>query len=125
MLLLDYNEDRSLQKSATKGEFEESSGNTLNFDTAVDSIQGLHAKVHINTLSPYVGFGGGIYRMSVVKRMTAKDDFLKMPLEDRECEVDLYENCRTRKLLRECKCVPWEVPGYQVNTKSVKATNTC
>ena len=111
MLLLDYNEDRSLQNSSMKYEVE-SSGSTLNFDTAVESIQGLHAKVHIGTLSPYVGFGGGIYKMSVVKRMTAKNDFLKM--EDRECDIELYENCRTRKLLGKCGRVPWELPGYQV-----------
>ena len=49
-----------------------------------------------------------------VKRMTAKEDFLKMPLKDRNCEVELYEDCRTRKLLEECDCVPSEVPGFQV-----------
>ena len=89
MLLLDYNEDRSLQRSSTKDKVGESSGNTLNFDTAVESIHGVHAKVQINTLSPFVGFGGGVYKMSVVKRMTAKDDFLKMPLDERHCDVEL------------------------------------
>ena len=54
--------------------------------------------------------------MSVVKRMTAKEDFLKMPLKDRNCEVELYEDCRTRKLLEECNCVPWELQGIQVIT---------
>ena len=54
--------------------------------------------------------------MTDVKRMTAKEDFLKMALKDRNCEVEFYEECRTRKLLKECDCVPWEVPGqgYQV-----------
>ena len=52
--------------------------------------------------------------MTVVKRMTAKKDFLKMSLKDRNCEVELYEDCRTRKLLKECNCVPWEVPGFKV-----------
>ena len=116
MFLLDYNEDRSLQKSPTEDEAPKSSRSTLNFDTAVESIQGAHAKVHINTLSPYIGFGGGLYKMSVVKKMTAKNDFLKMPLKDRQCEVESYEDCRTRKLLEECKCVPWEQPGHQVKT---------
>ena len=72
------------------------------------------AKVHINTLSPFIGFGGGVYKMTVVKRMTAKEDFLKMPLQDRSCEVESYEDCRSKKLLEECKCVPWEVSGFQV-----------
>ena len=116
MLLLDYNEDRSLQTSFGKDEADKSSNKTLNFDTSVDSIQGVSAKVHINTLSPYVSFGGEIYMMSVVKRMTAKEDFLKMPLKDRNCEVEQYEDCKTRKLLKECNCVPAEVPGFQVGT---------
>ena len=46
--------------------------------------------------------------------MTAKPDFLKMPFKERNCEVELYEECRTRKLLEECECVPWEVQGVKV-----------
>ena len=118
MLLLDYNEDRSLQVSTIKEDTEENalSGNwTLNFGTAVKSIQGSSAKVVINTLSPYTGFGGGIYKMTDVKRMTAKEDFLKMPLKDRNCEVELYEDCRTQKLLEKCDCVPWELFRFQVH----------
>ena len=37
-----------------------------------------------------------------------------MPLKDRRCEIESYENCRTRKLLEACNCVPWEVSEYQV-----------
>ena len=116
MLLLDYNEERllHLQGSSTIEKVNRRSKEILNFDTAVESVQGKSAKVHINTLSSYVGFGGGIYIMTDVKRMSATDDFLKMQLKDRKCEVELYEDCRTRKLLEECKCVPWEFPGYQV-----------
>ena len=116
MLFLDYNEDRSLQVSSHKNDTVESSNGTLNFGTAVDSIQGSSAKVVINTLTPYTGFGGGVYKMTDVKRMTAKEDFLTMPLKDRNCKVELYEDCRTKKLLKECNCVPWEVPGFQVRS---------
>ena len=56
--------------------------------------------------------------MTDVKRMTTKKDFLKMSLKDRNCEVELYEDCRTRKLLEECNCVPWEVPDVQVQNHS-------
>ena len=65
-------------------------------------------------MSPYVGFGGGSYKISAVKRMTAKKDFMKMELKDRKCEVELYEDCRTRKLFEECNCVPWELSRFQV-----------
>ena len=44
--------------------------------------------------------------MTVVKRMTATDDFIRMPLKDRNCEVELYENCRAKKLLEKCNCIP-------------------
>ena len=113
MLLLDYNEDRSLQTSSNKNDHVHSLYQTLNFDTAIESIQGVKAKIQINTLSPFKGFGGGAYMMTDVKRMTAKDDFLRMPLKDRKCKVELYEDCRTRTLFEECNCVPWEVPGFQ------------
>ena len=114
ILLLDYNEDRSLQASSNEKEVLKIANETLNLDTAVESIQGVSAKVHIDTLSPYTGFGGGIYTLTDVKKMTAKDDFLGMPLNDRRCQIESYEECRTRKLLEACNCVPWEVSDYQV-----------
>ena len=114
MLLLDYNEDRSLQLSSAQERGQKTSNDTVNFDNPVKRIQVTKAKVQINTLSPYIGFGGGIYQMAAVKRMSAKDDFLKMPLKDRNCKVEIYEDCRTRHLLEECKCKPLEVPGFEV-----------
>ena len=114
MLLLDYNEDRSLQTSSNKSKAVKSSNKTLSFATAVETLQGGSAKIQINTLSPYISFSGGSYMMTDVKRMTAKKDFLKMPLKDMNCKVELYEDCRTRKLFEECNCVPWEAPGFQV-----------
>ena len=51
--------------------------------------------------------------MTAVTRMRSQDAFLEMPLEQRNCEVELYEDCRTRKLVEECNCVPWELPGYE------------
>ena len=118
--MLDYNEDRSLKlpldrlDRALSNFINRASNRRLNFDTAVGSIQSTSAKIQINTLSPYIGYGGGRYMMTDVKRMTAKEDFLKMSLKNRKCEVELYEDCRTRKLLEECKCVPWEMSGFQV-----------
>ena len=116
MLILDYNEDRSLQAFSDKSNVSKSSNETLNFGRAVESIQEVSAKVHINLLSPYFRIGGGTFMMSDVKRMTAKEDFLNMPLKDRKCKVEIYEDCRTRKLLEECNCTPWIVPGFQVIT---------
>ena len=112
LLLLDYQDELSLQVSS-KQEEEQKDKRMENMDT-VGSLNTEAAKVHIDTLSPFIGFGGGIYQMTVVKRMTAKEDFLDMPLKERNCVVEPYENCRTRKLLEECKCVPAEILAYQV-----------
>ena len=94
LLVLDYNEDRSLQTQSNKSKGNSlTSNSTINFDTAIESIQSSQAKVQINTLSQYVGFGGGIYMMYSVKKLTAQEDFLVMPLKDRNCDVELYEDC--------------------------------
>ena len=121
MLVLDYNEDRSLQISPENESVTDVrvSKGTLNFATAVQSLQDVSAKVHIGTLTPYTRFGGGVYTMTLVKRMQVQDAFLGMPLAQRKCEVELYEDCRTRKLLEECNCVPWEIPGYQVRKNDI------
>ena len=113
MLLLDNNEERSLQVHSNKTADVKSKNGELNFEI-VGSIQGSSAKVQINTLSPYINFGGGIFTTSVVKRMTAKEDFLRMELKDRNCEVEVYGDCSTRKLFEICNCAPWEVSWFQV-----------
>ena len=94
--------------------FLESKKTKLKLKKAFESMQYESAKIHINTLSPYVGFGGGRYLLTAVKRMTVKADFLKMPSKDRNCEVESYEDCKTKKLLELCNCVLWEVSDEQV-----------
>ena len=93
------------------------SKSTIGFDDAVQSFQ---AKVHIGTLSSFAHFGGGIYTMTDVKRMTSTKDFLKMSLKDRKCNIESYEDCRTRNLLEECNCSPWEVSGFEVRAVQKK-----
>ena len=90
----------------------------MDFDTAVSSLQGIAAKVQIDTLSAFIGFGGGIYKMAAVKRVKALPDFLDMSVEDRGCEVESEQECKTRRLVNQCGCVPWEVADIQVIFKS-------
>ena len=123
MLLLDYNEDRSTFASLDQTEDVDSTEmNTLNMGNT-DSLQTKEAEVHIDTLSSFKGFGGGTYKMTVVKKMAATDDFLNMPSESRKCEIEPYEECRKRKLLKMCSCVPSPVPGFQVRVLSQIETN--
>ena len=115
LLLLDYNEDRSLQTSPKNKDNAFSSHQTLNLGTAVESIGGEEAKIQLNFISPYTGFGGGKYVMTDVKRMKVTEDFLEMTLRDKHCKVELYDDCRIRRLLETCECVPWEVSGLLNN----------
>ena len=117
MLLLDYNEDRSINASLdTTEDVDFGKIKTLSMDDT-ESLQNKEAKVHIDTLSSFKGFGGGTYKMTAVKKMTVTEDFLKMPLEDRHCKIEPYEDCRTRKLLEQCNCVPLNLLGLQVGVQ--------
>ena len=125
MLLLDYNEDRSIYASnPTDVNFMQSIGmlgilgisrhtDSLSMDGSV-SIQRKEAKVHIDTLSSFKGFGGGAYKMTVVKKMTSTDAFLNMAPEVKKCEVESYEQCRTQRLSAECNCVHSAIASDQV-----------
>ena len=114
MLLLDYNEDRSIYASLDQTEeVDLSKIKTLSMDDT-ERLQNKEAKMHINTLSSFKGFGGGTYKMTAVKKMTVTDDFLNMRLEDRKCKVEPNEDCRTRKLLKECDCAPSQIFPSQV-----------
>ena len=113
MMLLDYNEDRSIYAPQKTKWMQYIQGGiakkinskilTLNMDGAAD-IQRKEAKVHIDTLSSFRGFGSGTYKISDVKKMTTTDDFMNLPLKDRKCEVKPYDKCRNQKLLEECNC---------------------
>ena len=109
MLLLDYNDDHSVHgRNSDKEKQVDSLSESINFDLPVRSLQSGAAKIQIGTLSPFVGFGGGMYKMTAVKRMTAKSDFLEMS----QCTTEEYEDCRTRMLVKECNDI-----GKQVGTK--------
>ena len=117
MMLLDYNEDRWLA-SHFKNEAQSDSSyiTTLNLDSAGE-IQQEKAKIKIDTLSDYVGFGGGSYRIITAKRMTATPAFLEMSFGDRKCDIERFEDCRTRSLLKACNCVPDQLQGYHSTLK--------
>ena len=126
MLLLDYNVERSLQTlSQIKSSSALPSKKIINYDSNTRSDRIKSAKVHINTLSPYNGFGEGAFFITVVKRMRSTEDFLNMPSEDRKCSVETYEDCRTRRLLEECNCIPWELPGFEVRTLNTRHCANC
>ena len=95
-----------------------SKGRTLSLDDE-DTTHIKEAKIHIDTLSSFKGFGGGTYKMTMVKKMTATEDFLKMPPGGRKCEVERYEECRARKIIGKCNCDSSAIFGVQVTSESL------
>ena len=122
MLILDNNEERSLQLDTESKNWNAEAllhlgvlkKGTLYLGTAFRNIQKFSPKIHINTLSPFVHFGGGIFKMTSVKKINAKSDFLNMPSEERKCDIDLQEDCKSRNLFETCNCIPWEMQNFQV-----------
>ena len=113
-MLLDYNEDRSIQVSSIQGKQIMPAKAIFTYNDDFENKQDISAKILISTLSSFEGFGGGLYSMTSVKRMTSKKGFLRMDPKIRNCNIELHEDCRTRKLLEKCRCIPWEMPGYEV-----------
>ena len=114
VLLIDHNDDRSINISPKDKSQTRSSKTRLNYDNKFERKERESVKIHLNTLSPFNGFGGGQYWMSAVKKMTPKRDFLGMDFRERNCVTELFEECKAKKLVKECGCVPWEMPGFKV-----------
>ena len=114
VFLIDHNDDRSINISPKGNSLTRSSKTRLNYDNKFERKERESVKIHINTLSPFNGFGCGQYWMSAVKKMTPKKDFLGMDFRDRNCVTELYEECKAKELTEECGCVPWEMPGFKV-----------
>ena len=121
-LLLDYNEDYWLhsleqvqdQFDRERAEKDRTDYRRINTGSVDETFPYTRAKIQVNTLSPGLGFGQGHLKLWNVKKITAKGDFLNMPLEVRKCGREDYQECRTRKLFEMCKCVPWELSHIQV-----------
>ena len=115
MLLVDLNKQRSFETSLGKGQSVEDK-NQMSLDTEL-SRRDTSAKIQINAMSPITEYGHGTYKMTSVKRMTATKDFLGMEQDIRNCELEKYEECRTRHLMDKCRCVPWELKQQHIKVQ--------
>ena len=68
-------------------------------------------RVYVNTLESFTGNQAGSYALSSLKKMTVTDNFMELDQEIKNCDVEIYEECNTRRYLdavqRKCGCVPW------------------
>ena len=119
MLLVDLNTQRFFKTSSRKRQTIVDK-NKISLDTEL-SRRDTSTKIQINSMSPFTAYGRGTYKMTSVKKMKATSDFLGMNPEVRYCEEETYEECRTRQMLAECKCVPWELQQLHIKVNSTNA----
>ena len=113
ILVLDLNEDRSISLDLSDHP-EVNDPSLLLQDEKNHEEAKKDAKIHIHLLAPLKGFGGGHYKMTSVKKVKGTKAFLDMPEIERQCKHERNEECETRMIEEECKCVPWELQSVQV-----------
>ena len=117
MLLLDLNENRDFHTSHHQHEHVDDIFE-MNLDTE-HSKHDIEAKIQINAMLPVTKYGQGSYQMTSVKKMIATDHFLGLSSKIRNCEIESYDECRTKNLLAECECVPWALQNMRVFHKNL------
>ena len=69
------------------------------------------ARIYLTSLASFTANKTGSYAMSVLKKMTATDNFLELPFEEKNCQTEAYEDCQANRYVvevqKECGCVPW------------------
>ena len=111
ILILDLNEDRLVPLGLEEDDGQSNTKFTFN---PKDRGAKKAAKLHINSLSSFKGFGAGQYKMTSVKKLLGTEDFLSMPDNTRNCKLENYEDCRRRELFQKCNCTLWELRSIQV-----------
>ena len=111
ILILDLNEDRLVPLGM---EEDNDQSNVKLIFNPKDQGAKKAAKLHINTLSSFKGFGAGEYKMTSVKKLIGTEDFLSMPDNTRNCKLEDYEDCRRRELFQVCNCSLSELISIQV-----------
>ena len=87
---------------------------TLRIDNKEHKEAKNNAKIDIRLLTPFAEVGGGIYKLDSVKNVKGTEAFLDMKESERACNHEKAEECKNRKMLEKCKCVPWELKSIQV-----------
>ena len=64
-------------------------------------------------LEPLPLIDEGEYNLDALTEITVTDSFLGLPKKDRECDVESYHDCTTRKyrdnVLEKCGCLPLNI----------------
>ena len=92
-------------------------------DLQQSSEESSSGRIYIDILSRFSSYESGSFALTGLKKMTGTEPFIsKIPEKVRNCQVESYVECRTRKYYDEwksqCKCVPW--PSSLTSSEEVR-----
>ena len=80
--------------------------------TKID-IPEFSSSIHLNNLVKYTDSRAGLYKMSVLKKMTGTEGFLGLADATKGCHIEDQTECERRKYVEEvetsCGCLPWSL----------------
>ena len=80
--------------------------------TKID-IPDFSPSIHLNNLVKYTDSRPGLYKMSVLKKMTGTEGFLGLADATKGCHIEDQTECEGKKYVEEvqkiCDCLPWSL----------------
>ena len=99
-----------------------------NIDIEQSNEDKTSARVFIQTLSRFSGYGEGSYAMSALKKMGGTKNFLEFPDDMKKCQVGDLEGCHYdnyfERVHEQCGCVPWGFDKLALNNSGVSGDAT-
>ena len=84
------------------------------------------ARIYFNTLSIFSNSKAGSFSMTVLKKMTGTEGFMKLSDDRKNCASRSFEACHTERYIEEvqrlCGCVPWTLSGALTLKVGVKTS---
>ena len=85
-----------------------------NFQIIADTKQ--EAKIYIDTLEPYTGYGNGRFTVSSVKQIYGTKQYYRVAVQRNACQnVESISECFEReystRIVQDCQCIPFD--SYQ------------
>ena len=68
-----------------------------------------HATISLDTLAPFSDNQEGNYALTDLKWMSGTESFMELSNEEKECQIETFEECQGEKLKERCECVPWQL----------------
>ena len=93
------------------------------------SDHGNTASILLSTLDRISITKPGKYAMASLKKMTGTDDFLDLPDNTKDCQIEVQESCYNRRyveeLQKQCNCLPWALGAVSTQKVNNIQNHTC